>query len=282
MFTKIRQIGSGFIRRNKVFFNRMKSLFIDYNKSPVFVLGNQKAGTTVIGALLAIHSDRSIILDIPAFNYKLEEIFKGQQSLETFVKAYSSYFATDIIKDNNLTFLISELSDIFPTSKYVLIVRDPRDNIRSILDRLSLNGNLSHNPNNLKKMKTGWKYIFNTELLANRGFDYKVYKFYIDILAERWRFAASIPMKYPSLDINVVKYEDFIKNKESYIVDLTLKIIGEKGSKSIKEKIDYNFQPKGKRRDLTWKDIFGTENLSRIEEINSDLMHHYDYTLSID
>ena len=46
-------------------------------------------------------------------------------------------------KEPGLTFLYPELCRLYPDAKFVFIARDPRDNIRSILNRLRIPGNLA-------------------------------------------------------------------------------------------------------------------------------------------
>ncbi|NEP45581.1 MAG: hypothetical protein F6K35_42755, partial [Okeania sp. SIO2H7] len=115
------------------------------NPQPILVLGNQKSGTSAIAALLAEMTDLSVTIDlrkeIPNPTY--DKIIKGELTFSEFVQLNKLDFSRDIVKEPNLTLLDRELAEYFPNSDFVFVIRDPRDNIRSILNRLQLPGNLT-------------------------------------------------------------------------------------------------------------------------------------------
>lgn len=162
----------------------------------------------------------------------------------------------------------------FPESKFILIIRDSRDNIRSILDKINIPGNKETNPNMLKRLKPGWKQIFEPELFH---WDCKRY---IDVLCYRWNYAASISDKYKSQNIIIVKYEDFNKDKIVFIKNLA-NHLEEKGHGDIYQFINVPFQPRGENKHISWQEFYGEKNLHRIESLCRDIMKNYGYKKSL-
>jgi len=255
----------------KILSHKILSLGADLNPEHILILGNQKSGTTAIASLLAQHIGGSATLDMPAIWDHVEGILTGNEHLGPFVDRHAHYFSRDVVKEPWLTFMLQELSQIFPRVNYVLILRDPRDNIRSILDRLNLPGNLSINPPGIANLKTGWKEVFNPMLISCED------EHYINLLAERWNTAARVPEEKGSLVQSIVRYEDFLEDKVQFITDLARRL-GHQGRFDIKDEIDQQFQPEGKNRGIEWMDYFGKENLEKIEERCGDLMDVFSYT----
>ena len=110
---------------------------------PLFILGNQKGGTTAVAALVAARLGESLEID-PLYaigDWSVEnQLFAGTRSVSGFVKSHRRFFRAAVIKDPSYTFFHQELSAAFPRARFALVLRDPRDNIRSILNRLQLPG----------------------------------------------------------------------------------------------------------------------------------------------
>lgn len=123
------------------FLRYVRSRFATVTLAPVFVLGNQKSGTTVIAASLAHCADVSVTLDIRDLTAdRLADLYDGSVSPSRFVDRYRRAFCREVIKELGLTFAYETLREHFLEATFVLIVRDPRDNIRSVLNRLDLPG----------------------------------------------------------------------------------------------------------------------------------------------
>jgi hypothetical protein len=109
------------------------------NERPVFVLGNQKSGTTAIAVLLGQHTGLSTSLGLTTqHSGRVVDIHRGNAPIDALVQENELEFSRDLIKDSNLTFLYRYLRDRFPEARFAMVVRDPRANVRSILDRLSI------------------------------------------------------------------------------------------------------------------------------------------------
>jgi len=249
---------------------RIRSFLKKPKEKPIIILGNQKSGTTAIAALLAKYIKKNVTLDMLPICNEIDRLILQESRFEDFVNKYSILFSTQIIKEPWLTFIPSQVFLRFPKAKYILIIRDPRDNIRSILDRLKITGNKKKNPDEIKSLRPGWKQVFMPELY---NWDYDNY---IEILANRWNYATNIDQYIKSKELVIVRYEDFMNNKTYTIRKLAQKI-GEAGKGNISDLLTKQFQPKGKSRNITWKDFYGEENLHKIEKICEDNMRRYNY-----
>jgi len=180
------------------------------SESPIWVLGNQKSGTTAIAALLANYAGLSVTLDIDAFHDAsvVEKIYDDPSQLEGFIASNTLAFSRELIKEPGFTFLYPALEELFPSGHFVMVVRDPRDNIRSILDRLELPGDQRYlDEDHIQDISPEWKQVLDGSWMGLEG------ETYIDMLAARW--AAAVQVYLDSSDcIELIRYEDFCDNKK--------------------------------------------------------------------
>jgi hypothetical protein len=241
------------------------------NEAPIFVLGNQKSGTTAIAVLLAERAGLSVEYDLTIGHGALvADIHQGRESLEALVEQNRLEFSREVVKDPNFTFLYKPLRERFPDAKYVMVMRDPRDNIRSILDRLNLpGGNTALKRSQYDEMTFGWKMVVDGSWMGIEDGNY------IDRLAERWNRAAHMYLGNQN-NIELIRYEDFIQRKVAAIDNLVSRL-GEKKENQIEGKVDQQFQPRGHRRDVSWSSFFGKSNLKRIEKRCAKAMNAIGY-----
>jgi hypothetical protein len=242
------------------------------NSSPIVVLGNQKAGTSVIAHLLADRAGLSKTVDIPESWWPtLRSLLNEELSLQTFAKRNRHRFAVDVIKEPNLTFFYQELKSLHPDAKFVFVARDPRANIRSLLDRLDLPGDREDIESALKSVALEWRHLFNRDI-----WDLE-HEHYVAMLAERWARAARIYLENQS-EIYLIRYEDFLDNRVEAIDRLT-NILDLEPVHDISDKVDVQYQPRG-NRNVTWSEFFGAHNLHRIEQISRPEMVELCYATS--
>ena len=241
------------------------------NESPIFVLGNQKSGTTAIAVLLAERAGLSVEWDLTVGHSTLvAEIYKGLTPFTALVEKNRLAFSREVVKDPNFTFLYEQVSRQFPDAQFVMVVRDPRANIRSILDRLSLPGDeATLDSAQFDTINEDWKLVVNASWM---GIDDRTY---VDNLAARWNKAARIYLEYEN-EIELIRYEDFLQGKVDAIDDLVSRL-GEQTENRIEEKVDQQFQPRGHRRDVDWLSFFGESNLNRIESRCAEAMNALGY-----
>ena len=225
---------------------------------PVIVLGNQKAGTTAIAALLARRAGLPATLDFrylsPAW---LRSVHDGTVDVRSFVGRYRLDFSRPVVKEPHLSLLHSELEAAFPGAQFVMIVRDPRDNIRSILNRLGL-------PGHLDRLGPDWDHGVNElwRLVVDGGWAGIGGPTYIQSLAARWSRIADVFLDRPG-SFALVRYEDFLADKEGTVTDLAVRL-GLPLRNSVADAVDTQYQPRGDRT-VGWSEFFGPDNLARIE-----------------
>ncbi|MBN1125373.1 MAG: sulfotransferase [Sedimentisphaerales bacterium] len=243
------------------------------NPNALFVLGNQKSGTTAIAALLALAAGKTVCLD---FFYTLNpiveiEMLKGIRPLSRIVDEYRHCFAYDIIKEPGLTFVLDSLLEYFPYAQILFIIRDPRDNIRSILNRLDIPGNLEDmNTKYWDKIPTlPWQIILEGDLFEEPG------QSYIETLAIRWNVAVQAYQQNTDR-IRLLRYEDFMADKARCILQLATHF-GFEPVHDITDQVDVQYQPKGDQN-ISWIDFFGVDNLHRIENVCREGMQQFGYS----
>jgi hypothetical protein len=268
----LRQAGAGLIRYCR---HRTASVF----PRPVIFGGSPKSGTTAIAALLAEATGLSIsndpfwrVLRSDGDGFLLPDVLEGNLRLDAFVRKYPAYFSAQIVKDPDFAFLYRELQQVFPESPQVFIVRDPRENIRSILDRLHMRGDLERlgpAENRTLAREGGWRAI-----LDGRGLGLDGRANYIGRLAQRWTrgvdayFAAGTP-------VHLVRYEDFLEDRAAFIADLA-ELLGLQLRTDVSERLARRPGHHG-YRSLSTETFFGKRNLSIIERTCGAHMAKFGY-----
>lgn len=217
-----------------------QTLISRVNPRPVLILGNQKSGTTAIAALLGHLTRLSTTLDLgreikdPTY----DRVTRGELTFEQLIQRNKLDFSRRIVKEPHLTMFYAELLRCFPDAPIVFVVRDPRDNIRSILNRLNLPGNAGRlSEEDGARIKRVWHLVLDNRWLGIEGSDY------IEQLAGRWRRAAEIYLANQQRMI-LVRYEDFLRDKPG-IMQRLAESLGLKAVADISEMVDVQFQPRG-------------------------------------
>jgi len=249
------------------------SYFSKTNSKPLFILGNPKSGTTIIAKLLSKATKQSLTSDIRSITKYSSLLLEFElMNLKDFIKEHAYEFSKDIIKEPSLSFFTDDLVKLFPDSKFIWIVRDPLQNIRSILNRLKIPGNLQEiNLDNHIELQKNPAWKLN---LQSKMFGYKSQN-YIEALAYRWNHAFNIYLQNKERII-LVKYEDFLIDKKSLIEKLVINL-GFSIKNDISNHVNVQYQPKG-NSDIDLKDFFGEINYSIIETICKENMQKLGYT----
>jgi len=252
----------------------VRSRLSTVNEEPIIVLGNQKSGTTAIAALLAERAGLSATLDLEEMTAEDErQMHRRDDGLAAFVASHKLEFSRDVIKEPRLTFVYPQVRDRFPKAQYVFIVRDPRENIRSILDRLGLPGDRSQLPaRDSADVDPVWELVLDGRWMGLSG------ETYIDRLAARWNAAAQTYLDNADA-FALVRYEDFLNDKEAAIAQLAERL-GLPAVNDIHEKVDVQYQPRG-NRNVDWEAFYGESNLDRIEQRCAAPMRALEYTLGL-
>jgi hypothetical protein len=242
-------------------------------KGKVIVAGMPKSGTTAIASLLAkaanveVCSDPFHQLDSKGASFR-EALFSGALPLESLWRQHRSAFNGAVVKDPNFPLFFGELKQLLPDAQFVFIVREPRDNIRSILSRLDMPGNPADGIQLLGNVKGTWGRVLNGTSPEMPGSDY------LEKMAWRWRISAERYFESQK-GIHLIRYEDFRKDKKGEIEKLACEL-GFESLKDISSLVDIQFQPKGKRPS-NLEDFFGKENLERIDTIVRPVLERFGY-----
>jgi hypothetical protein len=231
--------------------------------NPIFVLGNQKSGTTIIAALMGKATNREVTLDLNYYNDNhpadYYDVYARTTSFRKFLEMNRIEFANPIIKEPNLTHFYTELKKFFPLGKFMMIVRDPRDNVRSILNRFKIPGNLEQlEDEHRQRLISSWPMVFDGSWCGLDG------KNYIEMLAQRWVLFVQTYMANQN-DMLLCRYEDFLQDKIGEIhqicQDMEITVTND-----IRDQVDVQYQSKGDRK-VDWLEFFGQANLDRINTI---------------
>ena len=241
----------------------------------IFVLGHQKAGTSAIAALLGAYAGLEVTIDLrrEIRDQLALQVYSDELPIGRLIARNRADFSKPVVKHPNLTFLFPQLRDRFPDSRFVFVVRDPRENIRSIFDRLGLSGTgTALHPDQWARLPGPWRLILSGKGLPITSSDH------LEVLAERWRLMANIYFANRH-QIELVRYEDFTAAKERTI-DLLARILGLQQTRKIGDLVDRPYQPQGANRGVDPITFFGEENLARIEATCALAMEKFGYLRS--
>ena len=252
----------------------VRAIGADIHPRPVFILGNQKSGTSPIAGLLSKLTGLPLTMDIrrEIERPQIERVRHGDLTFQAFVKRNKLDFSRPLIKEPNLTFVYDELTEAFPDSLIVFVYRDPRDNIRSILNRVDATGDQENLTEvQLRDMTAGWRRVFQGEPIGRKG------DHFVETLAYRWEAAAKLLIDNEA-HVKSVRFEDFLRDKVGEITRLA-EVLGLPVLHDIAEHVDFPFQPPGDRS-VTWQSFFGQDNLGRIERICGRSMERLGYDIA--
>ncbi|MGI8826262.1 MAG: sulfotransferase family protein [Chloroflexota bacterium] len=249
---------------------KVLSLVSRINPAPVVLLGNQKSGTTAIAVLLAKYTRLSVTNDMPSIFEPVQTMLhSGELTMDEFVRRNRYDWSNDIVKEPSLTFLYPQVKAAFPRARFAMIVRDPRANIRSLLNRKKIPGNLTGlDLQGVSGMTTEWERILDNRWMGLSG------DTYIESLAHRWNRAASVYLDNADRMI-LLRYEDFMADKAGAVAALARQL-GLGGKRDVSSEVDVQYQMAGDRR-IGWSEFFGADNLRRIETICAERMRELGY-----
>ena len=240
------------------------------NPEPIVVYGNQKSGTTAIASLL---SESTALSLTPDFFYRVpgyERKFLAEgASVKKLVSRFRSFFSKDIIKEPGLSLHYDAVQEYFKQPKAVYIVRDPRENVKSILSRLRIPGDVQLYDNDVEDLIQ--KHGNDEWRLLLQGYGDHV----VESLARRCNECLKIAEKAKSdPDTVVVKYEDFLSDKRGFIETLA-KHLSLAHGRDIDHLLDVQFQPKSKVS--RFEDYLSKDNIQLIDEICKASMAGFGY-----
>lgn len=243
---------------------------VKINDNPIFLFGYQKAGTTAISVLFSEATGLSVTAELKKQLIKpqYKEVYQGDLGFDRFIEINKIDFSKEVIKENYLIFYFKQLIERFPNAKSVFIVRDPRDNIRSILNRLNLSGD-QQKKSDIKNLPMVWR-----QFLDNKWLTGKESENYIEALAYSWQKAADIYKLYEN-NMILIRYEDFLKEKTKVINEIC-KTLECEIKKDITPLVDVKYNLAG-NKNVVWEKFYGMKNLDKINEICAEGMKFFNY-----
>ena len=240
------------------------------------VLGHQKTGTTAIASLLAHSANMSFSSDpiyemSPSNSEFLQVFFDKTDEFNRIANKNSKLFFQQVVKDLDYILSFDKVFKLYPSAKFVFIIREPHQIIRSIFNRLSIDGTteLSNiSTDKLYQPTANWDYIINGEPTSNDNMSI------VERLASRIEETTLSYLKNKN-NLKLIKYEDFKANKSEYIKK-TLKEMDLPCLRDISTVENYQFQPKGDHKVLI-EEFFGKKNYDLITQICSTTISRFGY-----
>jgi hypothetical protein len=246
-------------------------LTVTVHPRPVILLGTEKSGTSAITHLLADRCSLTKTVDIPElWPPFVVDVMRGAVPFADVVRRTPRPFAAAIIKENTLVYFFDQVAARFPDARFAFIARDPRDTVRSVLNRLSVPGNLEDFDPLAWSIPVSWQAVLEPVHWGLPGSSH-----YIDVLAERWKIAAQVYLDHRQR-MALVRYEDFVADKQGTVDELARRL-GLTPAAPISSGLDVQYQPRGRDRATPWPTFFGAANLRRIEERCGPVMKQLGY-----
>lgn len=246
------------------------------NPEPRFVLGNQRSGTTAIAALLADVTGASAELDLTreVFSPTFDLLRSGEMTIDGHVRRNRASYSRTIIKEPHLTPFLDELRAYFPAARFALVVRDPRDNIRSLYDYLEIPGDQADPQLTRSRRVARWK---SWRMVVDGGWLDLDGRKGLEHLAHRWNLCADVYLDNRDRVV-LVRYEDFVRDRLGLVRSLGRSLdLGPGSAHVTADDAVRPFQPRGSHRDDSPEAFFGPANLEAIERICGERMSALGY-----
>lgn len=251
--------------------------FSRVNEEIIFICGHQRSGTTAVAKLLAIYGDLSLS-DDPRWAWLsrgglAREIYLGEEDVDSVIERNRHEFGKDVMKSPGATPLMPRLKEHMPRSKFVYIVRDPRDNICAMVERLNKykSTQVHLDKSMFDKRDPAYQWLENAWL----GFseDDAVVE-----LGTRWKRFVQISQEVDGVLYET--YEGFVADKVGFIGRLASSL-GVSKRRDILPYVDIQFKKKGKSAKIRgkdrWKDELEPENHDKIVSICGEEMARFGY-----
>jgi len=224
------------------------------------IYGVQKSGTTVIANALSYCAKKSLTSDHigiwPIVDIKAEE---RSQFIKSLVERHPLTLSRTFIKEPSMT-LAPELFSAYYPNASILVIRNPLDTIRSILDRLNIHP--SSSTLDEKAVHPGWKHVFK---LGSQDPPFIQ-------LADYWVRCMSNP-HWDSKSVFKVYYNEFLAHPDDVVSD-ALSYLDLKMKRSSKMILSTQFQSKGANRNAPLESITNAKTLSLADEMTRPVYEH--------
>lgn len=231
---------------------------------PIFILGTQRSGTTLISRILSSHKNLYIQNELPMqglFEYPFDKATLVARFTRKIFEIHGVELSDEPgkspiwgLKEPLLTYQLPALMECFPNSKYILIVRDGRGVVNSYMDN---------------------RWGLGTNVYTG---------------AERWKKEVNLQVDFMQ-KINhglTIKYEDLVTDMQSTIrnicefleVEFDEQMVNyyQKGASYAKNRENINTY-KAPDASITqkWREVLSTRQIGVIEQIAEKELKSFDY-----
>ena len=241
------------------------------NPDAIHVFGCQKSGTSAVAQLTAMAGGLSATVDIPTiWRTPVSDIVRGEASVKGLVEAHRPYFSRELVKEPGLAPILDEVAGHIGLQKVVFVVRNPTTNVRSILQRRGVAGDLPELrvEDVAAMLKGNWHWTYDwPHVYRPQAKFWSEGRHYVEGLGALWSscVAAMERAEKNGVEVHVVRYEDFVKDKRG-TVERILAEFGRPVRQDVSAHVDVHFQPKGDHS-ISVEDFFGADNLARLEDV---------------
>jgi len=260
---------------------RLSKPFRHVNPHAIHVFGCQKSGTSAVAQLTAMAGGLSATVDIPTiWRTPVTDIIRGRSTLEGLVETHRPYFSQELVKETGLAPILDQVAGHIGLQKVVFVVRDPLTNVRSILQRRGLAGDLPGlSEEEVTRLLNGnwhWTYDWPRVHRPEPRF-WSEGNHHVDGLGILWSSCVKAMQRAEKngVEVHVVRYEDFVKDKRG-TVESILTQFGRPVKKDVSAYVDVQFQPKGDHS-VSIEDFFGEDNLARLRHVTREGARRFDY-----
>jgi hypothetical protein len=235
--------------------NGLSRHFVKARPDPIWIFGIQKAGTTVFAKTLAAATGQTSLMDTPLL-WNTWRPPLSATDLGRIMRRNPITFSPQILKEPTATFYPGACLAQTTRKRHVLLLRQPANNIRSMLDRMGLNGQGKAPSGTLPRIHPTYA-AYRKEL----GLAYPL------AMAHRWAIAHENAV-WDDPNIGIFTYEGFLADP-----DRTLKAaanhVGLAITSNFQSTLNQQHQPAGKNRQQLPEDFFKPEMLQKIQSITA-------------
>ena len=255
------------------------------HRDPIFVLGTQKSGTSVIAALLGHATGLPTTIDLKPISRDSpfpQKVAEGSLDFDELVRRHRWDFSRPIVKEPSLTFVVPFLRTRWPSARMVFVRRDPVQVVRSVLDRLRIPGCLRELSDARRAaIPPPWRQAFDCrwcERGVPGGCWTRPRMHYVEEAARRCRIAESIAENELSARPHstfVVDYDEFRLRRMDIIEELARSLgLDPRPRDRWRSQVDRRYQPAGRNAAASPEEVFG-DNLPRLRRAFEETRESY-------
>lgn len=222
------------------------------------IFGVQKSGTSVIANTLAYCSKQSLTMDHKSL-WPILETPKSER-FKFIVRQFRRHpitLGSTFLKEPCMT-LCPEMFVQFGAEKYLLVIRNPLQTARSILDRLGVP--IDAETIDLDSIPPAWRGLFTHSSNSETPFIR---------LIEYWRMCMENDF-WSRPNAIIIQYEDFIRNPEDEVASILNRLNMTK-KRPASHIINAQVQPLGANRERDVADMLPNDILQKALRISSDI-----------